>query len=1492
MGKTFNLNKSPQSRKKRPLKKAARFLFLTVLTLTATLAAAVLVLRTDWGLSWVAAKAASFLTELGLEAHWEKIEGPVPEKLTLTGLTLADRNGKFLSVRQANLELSTLAIFKGKLDITALEVTGLDWLRRPELPSVPPTEDRSGSYLGLSAKLSIVDSRIAPLVFLPSAPADLSDSAAGPKNFPGPLPCPGPAANLAEAPSSPLTPQDGSPDSESTAQSLAATGISVPLMSPECDSGERGRFKFLAALEYGADGFFFDFDGQWEDYRRFSQAQGPTPGLTAKGSLTQGAAGTPDELAISITAHDGPGGTLSNLLGQPSLPTWTFSMSGQGPLTDWTGLASLGLDDNLEGSGLATARFNLALPEGSIKQALTENRQARLALEIDGGPKIPLPEVALVKLGRGLVLKTDLFLKGQNISGSLNLITPNARLSLKSIETTRQGDNWQLSASGSAAFEPSLVASLAAKEAAASQNAVRPDSSLSSEPNSAPALDSALTPAALETPPPPAVSISPNRPPDLSGPLYGPQASFIAADYQLNMSGQGSAVKVDSLDLTGAGLVISSEGTLDSDGTIQTRLVMDIDHSSPWLDLITGASPGSTPAAVSVKSRFRKAADGKLSLSTDFQTSNIGLFLPAWQGELKGNFSAAGPLEDLETVINLTSPAMSAPSGQAFSDFQASLNFRILDLTTKFFAEGLISAGLKDKTASQFEASSTVKLEIGPPFKASVSELKIIADRGKRLELLSPSLNLLQGSPPQVEGQVSLTVNDWQTVADLTGLAISGDPAHLEASIGRHEQTGEPLAAAQLSLPKFNLNDLALSEVTLDLKAQNFRLQPDLELNLAMGAGRAGEISFSSGLIKASSQDGTGNFSFDLKSPTGGELVYLSGELNLASSQILLSTFLAAPPQLPDKITLLKPALITLRPAGVKDLNLAYGQGATLTADFSTAPAKALVKINNFPLSAFSNLSDQVPPGQVNLEADYTQGGSGRFELKASIATPASVEGLPKVLDLIASGNLTASGRELTGTIGLVPSQSRKVELNYRLPMKAAGSWVMPDQNGTIQANLAWKGQITPLWSLAGQADRRLTGLLDLDLVLSGPLKKPEPKLKAYLINGAYDDLINGFFLSGINAELTSAADHCLKLIVEASDSRGGRMALAGDIFPFDPSPTINLRGQLIALSPLQRDDADLTITALTSVEGPLAAPAISVNAVINTADINLDNARSSRSIKTLPIGTEEESTSGGSSININIDLPRQVFIRGRGLDSEWAGSLKVAGPAGRTLISGYLKPVRGTFTLLSKQFILSDGDIQFLNTSRLNPILNLELTRQTTELTAIVKVTGTVSSPHLDLQSQPPHPSDEVLSQVLFGKKVSQLSRVEALQLANSLRVMAGLGGDIGLTVLNNLRDTLGLSVLRIGDGSGASSSRYLSGNNFRENFGLDSDANPEAESAATIEAGRYLSENVYVGLEQNLGDNSTGVRVEVELTPSLTLKGVTTSNSSRVGLGWKKDY
>jgi translocation and assembly module TamB len=121
---------------------------------------------------------------------------------------------------------------------------------------------------------------------------------------------------------------------------------------------------------------------------------------------------------------------------------------------------------------------------------------------------------------------------------------------------------------------------------------------------------------------------------------------------------------------------------------------------------------------------------------------------------------------------------------------------------------------------------------------------------------------------------------------------------------------------------------------------------------------------------------------------------------------------------------------------------------------------------------------------------------------------------------------------------------------------------------------------------------------------------------------------------------------------------------------------------------------------------------------------------------------------------------------------------------------------------------------------------------REDPTLTAEIRVRGTAAKPEILLSSRPQLPQDEILSQVLFGRSASQLSAVEAAQLASALSGMTGGGG---FDVIGGLREFAGLDRLSFG-GEGA---------------------------GMTVAGGKYLSDDVYLEI---IGGGRTGAAVSVE--------------------------
>jgi len=113
---------------------------------------------------------------------------------------------------------------------------------------------------------------------------------------------------------------------------------------------------------------------------------------------------------------------------------------------------------------------------------------------------------------------------------------------------------------------------------------------------------------------------------------------------------------------------------------------------------------------------------------------------------------------------------------------------------------------------------------------------------------------------------------------------------------------------------------------------------------------------------------------------------------------------------------------------------------------------------------------------------------------------------------------------------------------------------------------------------------------------------------------------------------------------------------------------------------------------------------------------------------------------------------------------------------------------------------------------------LDLTATRDDPALTAVVQIRGTAAKPEITLTSTPALPNDEVLSQVLFGTSASQLSPLEAAQLASALSALSGNGG---FDVMGNLRTFARLDRLALGG---------------------------DQTTGVTVSGGKYLTDSVYL--------------------------------------------
>lgn len=227
---------------------------------------------------------------------------------------------------------------------------------------------------------------------------------------------------------------------------------------------------------------------------------------------------------------------------------------------------------------------------------------------------------------------------------------------------------------------------------------------------------------------------------------------------------------------------------------------------------------------------------------------------------------------------------------------------------------------------------------------------------------------------------------------------------------------------------------------------------------------------------------------------------------------------------------------------------------------------------------------------------------------------------------------------------------------------------------------------------------------------------------------------------------------------------------------------------------------------------------------------------------------------------NLTINAPNQIYIRGRGVDAELGGELQITGNARTPIPVGHLSLIRGRVDLLGKRFDLSEGLVELQGS--LIPVIRLVASHSEDDITIRIIIDGEVRDPDITFESDPSLPEEEVLSYLLFGQGLDQISPLQAAQLANALAVLAGQGG---IGVVGNIREATGLD---------------------------DLDLTVDDDGGVAVRAGKYLTRNVYTDVE--LGDDGkTQINLNLDVTDALTARGsVDSEGDSVLGVYYERDY
>jgi translocation and assembly module TamB len=491
--------------------------------------------------------------------------------------------------------------------------------------------------------------------------------------------------------------------------------------------------------------------------------------------------------------------------------------------------------------------------------------------------------------------------------------------------------------------------------------------------------------------------------------------------------------------------------------------------------------------------------------------------------------------------------------------------------------------------------------------------------------------------------------------------------------------------------------------------------------------------------------------------------------------------------------------------------------------------------------------------------------------------------------DLSVTGTLTRTGLDVraelnSGTAGL------SVAANGALPV----AWSNPpfgvstNTNGPVRTNIKGSGEFGLLMPLIGMAEDKASGRYTIDLTVAGTLNSPSIQGSAKLDNGRYENFASGAVLTNLSLSAQGANDQ-LKLQLTALDGEGGKVGAQGALHLSGVElAAIDLKTNLNDFRAIRRDDVRARATGTLALVGPLTDMTLSgqvsldkmsihvpertriAATKLNVIEINAPASEGERGARPSEQSTREQPAIE-IGLNVQAKLP-DVEVEGRGLRSQWNGALTVTGTTVKPQVKGELRLRRGTFTLASKDFTLTEGQIVFSGGPDLDPSLRVVAERQVRDAVARVTLTGSLSSPLIEFSARPALPVDEVLARLLFDKSAGQVGPAEAIQLAQVAEALSGGGASTG--VLDDIAHKFGLD--RVG---------VSTVNTVDQKSGTTSEA-------PALSVGKNLSDNVRVGVQQGAQSGTGNATVEVDLGKNLSVDSNVGAQGPGVGLKWRYDY
>lgn len=515
------------------------------------------------------------------------------------------------------------------------------------------------------------------------------------------------------------------------------------------------------------------------------------------------------------------------------------------------------------------------------------------------------------------------------------------------------------------------------------------------------------------------------------------------------------------------------------------------------------------------------------------------------------------------------------------------------------------------------------------------------------------------------------------------------------------------------------------------------------------------------------------------------------------------------------------------------------------------------LELVNFPLQIFTPWlpGELVLDGVTHATATFQLNVPGQLTGRAHVELPAGAVVYP-VLEgeqdrweyRTGSLDLTLDEKGLRATSSLAMGNGDQFSAKLTLPGAQLLNLERDSQpvQGSASVTINQLGIIEALLPDVQDLDGELAMQLDVD----GTLAKPRYSGKANLKQGGLRIPRLGVQLTQIRVDARSEGLDRLDYTLTAQ-SGDGNLQVEGETVLDNRAgwPTsIHIEGENFEVARIP--EARVTVTPDLRVK--LQGRSIDIDGKVHVPFARLqpkDVTTAARVSEDVVIvgGEERVEEKWQISSRVRVTLGDRVSLYGFGFEGRLGGDLLLMDSPGElTTASGEIHVVEGRYTAYGQRLTVEYGRLLYTGGPVSNPGLDLRAVRRVNNVTAGIRVRGTLDRPDVELFSIPAMSQTDILAYLMLGRPLETASGEEGSMMARAALALSLSGGD---SLARQIGDQFGLDEMRV-------------------------ETSDSGEQASLV-MGRYLAPKLYVSYGVGIIESFNTLGVRYQLSDHWYIKG-----------------